>query len=475
VLDGSFDVAGKYLGTWRLTGDRHTVSVVNVSATSAATMRGDGLDREQSRPWWERLLLEAELGSHVNDPGDHPEPASSRSARDWVVDLVMFGYAVLAAGATAVNDRNQFGTAMLVINSALAAVACVSLWSRKRHPLGVAWLTVALSTLSSASVHAAQVAIFSTGIHARPRRAVEATIGAIAATAVNCAIYTGAHGHDVFSWNFFLRWSANTIAAFAFGSFIRVRRQLVISLQDRARRAESEQQLRVREAQLAERTRIAREMHDVLAHRISLLSVHAGALEFNPDASRQEFAQGLSVIRSSARAAQQELREVIGVLRTDPDGETVDPPQPTIADLEQLIAECRHAAMNVTVIDELADRPLPVLVGRTVYRVVQEGLTNIRKHAPTQPVSISIAGSPGAGVEVDVVNRPTVGHSPSQTEPPPEHVGSGTGLIGLAERVALAGGTLEHQPRNDGGFRLTAKIPWTIAGDDPITGSGVES
>ncbi len=100
-----------------------------------------------------------------------------------------------------------------------------------------------------------------------------------------------------------------TVAVVLFGLYVRARRELVLSLQERARRAEDEQQLRVREAQLAERARIAREMHDVLAHRISLLSVHAGALEFNPDASPEEIARAAAVIRISAREAQEELRE----------------------------------------------------------------------------------------------------------------------------------------------------------------------
>jgi signal transduction histidine kinase len=236
----------------------------------------------------------------------------------------------------------------------------------------------------------------------------------------------------------------------------------VVSLQETTRRVRSEQRLRVREAQLAERARIAREMHDVLAHRISLLSVHAGALEFNPDPSREELVQGLGVIRSSAHAAQEELREVLGVLRTDPGTAEVDPPQPTITDLDRLIAESRRAGMHLTLLDQAApDRTPPLLASRTVYRVVQEGLTNARKHAPGDTVSISISGEPGGLLEVKVINRPN-GASPPQTSParPGEPVGAGNGLVGLAERVALAGGTLDHRSRLDGGFELVASVPW---------------
>ena len=204
------------------------------------------------------------------------------------------------------------------------------------------------------------------------------------------------------------------------------------------------------EARQAERTRIAREMHDVLAHRISLLAVHAGALEFNPDASPEEIARAAAVIRESARAAQEELREVIGVLRTDPaapassETEPLEPPQPTLEDLAPLIEESRAAGMQVRLATALDPVALPPILGRTVYRVVQEGLTNVRKHAPEHVVTIAVVGGHHGGVRVSVTNQPAVGRADEC--PAPEHIGSGTGLVGLGERVALLGGTLESRP-----------------------------
>ena len=131
-----------------------------------------------------------------------------------------------------------------------------------------------------------------------------------------------------------------TLAVLAWGMFVRARRQLIVSLRDRAERAEAEQQLRVAQARQLERTRIAREMHDVLAHRISLLSLHAGALEFRPDAPPEEVARAAGVIRASAHDALQDLREVIGVLRAETTGEAThrSRPQPTLADLPALVA-----------------------------------------------------------------------------------------------------------------------------------------
>ena len=129
-------------------------------------------------------------------------------------------------------------------------------------------------------------------------------------------------------------------------------------------------------------------MHDVLAHRLSLLSVHAGALEFRPDAPPEEIAEAAGVIRANAREALQELREVIGVLRADADG--VVPPQPTLDAIPSLIEESRAAGMKVRAQVDAAGGD--VLLGRTAYRVVQEGLTNARKHAPAAAVEVTVAG-----------------------------------------------------------------------------------
>jgi signal transduction histidine kinase len=237
------------------------------------------------------------------------------------------------------------------------------------------------------------------------------------------------------------------------GLFVRVRRELVASLHERATRVESEQRLRVEQARDAERRRIAREMHDVLAHRVSLLSVHAGALEFRPDAPPEEIAEAAGVIRASARAALQELREVIGVLRESEDG--AEPPQPTLADVPALVEESRAAGMRVDC-GIAVERELPDALGRTVYRVVQEGLTNARKHAPNAAVSVTVSGE--GPLAVEVVSRRAVGVAAGVPEP--GLPGAGTGLVGLAERVELAGGSLRHGPGPGGDFVLRAELPW---------------
>jgi signal transduction histidine kinase len=238
------------------------------------------------------------------------------------------------------------------------------------------------------------------------------------------------------------------------GMLIRSRRQLVRSLQDRARQAEEGQRLRVEEARHLERERLAREMHDVLAHRISLLAVHAGALEFRPGASAEE-ARAAGVIRQCAYEAMEDLREVIGVLREEPGAADPERPQPTLTDLPGLIEQSRLAGATVTLDDRNGELPaVPARIGRHAYRIVQEGLTNARKHAAATHVRVTVAGAPGAELTIEVANPLPLTGADAQLP------GGGTGLIGLRERVGLVGGRLEHGCTPDGVFRLRAWLPW---------------
>ncbi|MPZ86268.1 MAG: sensor histidine kinase [Actinophytocola sp.] len=252
-------------------------------------------------------------------------------------------------------------------------------------------------------------------------------------------------------------------AAFVgWGALGAARTALIASLEERAHRAEAEQGRRVAEARAAERAKIAREMHDVLAHRLSLLATYAGALEYRPDHPPERLSQAAGVIRTSAHQALDELREVITILRDDPAGDHpgdqpdwVGRPVPALADLPELVEESRAVGTPVEVRDELADpATLPGQTGRTAYRVVQEALTNARKHAPGQPVCVALDGAPGARLEIEVRN-------PLPREPVGASVipGAGSGLVGLTERVRLAGGELDHHA-TPAEFRLHAWLPW---------------
>ncbi|MEZ0070806.1 signal transduction histidine kinase [Planotetraspora sp. GP83] len=247
------------------------------------------------------------------------------------------------------------------------------------------------------------------------------------------------------------------VAVTVWGMLARTRRELVRSLAERARRAEADQRLRAEEACRAERLGIAREMHDVLAHRLSLLAVHAGALEFNADATPGEVAEAAGVIRLSVRLALEELRTVISVLRdpAPPPPSDTGSPSGGGVDLGALVEESRRAGMRVELRDQgVRLSEVPDAVGRAAYRIVQEGLTNARKHAPGQPVTVLVSGTRGAELVVEVRN-------PLHSGPAAlAGTGAGAGLAGLAERASLAGGRLECRETADGGFRLAARLPW---------------
>ncbi|NED13427.1 histidine kinase [Streptomyces sp. SID9124] len=385
-------------------------------------------------------------------PGDRGR--SRRTVRDWAVDLTAFLCAAgigLATLATIEADPTTSDTFVLV-DSLVGAAACCALWFRRRWPVGLALALTVLSTVEPVAAGALLVALFSVAVH-RPFRPV-ALVGALALAVVPVQPYLRPDPNTSFL--------ASTIIGLllillvlSWGMVVRSRRQLVVSLRERARRAEAEAALRAEQAQRLAREDIAREMHDVLAHRLTLLSVHAGALEFRPDAPPPEVARAAGVIRDSAHEALQDLREIIGVLRSPRDGDTDgNRPQPTLATLDALIAESRQAGMKVTLDNRIADPDaVPAASGRTVYRIAQEALTNARKHAPGAEVTVTVTGGPGPGITAEVRN-------PAPTEPFARVPGSGQGLIGLTERATLAGGRLDHGPEPGGGFAVRAWLPW---------------
>jgi signal transduction histidine kinase len=387
-------------------------------------------------------------------PGNQGRTRSRRTVRDWVVDTFVFLAAALI-GALAADASAQAGNseAVILADQLLGAAACCALWVRRRAPVSLAASLVAVSAVAPAAGGALMLSLFSLAVH-RPFRPV-AVIGVLAM--VSGAVQAFLRPDPSVSF------LASTVAGVVlvllmvgWGMLVRARRQLVIALRERARRAEAEAALRAEQAQRLAREAIAREMHDVLAHRLTLLSVHAGALEFRPDAPPAEVGRAAGVIRDSAHEALQDLRQIIGVLRAPGDSDGPDRPQPTLATLEALVGESREAGMRVTLDNAVADPDaVPAATGRTAYRIAQEGLTNARKHAPGTDVTLCLSGGPGEGITVQVDNEAPAGEVPKVP-------GSGQGLIGLTERATLAGGRLEHGVRGDGGFRVRAWLPWSV-------------
>ncbi|MGN9758097.1 sensor histidine kinase [Streptomyces sp. SD31] len=390
------------------------------------------------------LIKEFEL-----DPERSGRPR--RTARDWVVDFSCFLLAVFIGLLTVDTVADEdIPIALAAVDQILGALACAAVWLRRRWPVGVATAMVLVCFVSNTAAGAGVVALFTLAVH-RPFRYV-AWVGGASVALVPLFYWLRPDPEITYGWTVLLGAMLNG-GVVGWGMLVRSKRQLMLSLRDRARRAETEARLRAEQAQRLAREAIAREMHDVLAHRLTLLSVHAGALEFRPDAPREEIARAAGVIRESAHEALQDLREIIGVLRAD-EPDDAGRPQPTLAALEALVTESREAGMKVT-LDQHVTEPaaVPASVGRTAYRIAQEGLTNARKHAPGTEVTVAVAGAPGEGLSVAVRNPAPEGEIP--------HVpGSGQGLIGLTERATLTGGRLEHGPVADGGFEVRAWLPW---------------
>ncbi|GGT07281.1 two-component sensor histidine kinase [Planobispora rosea] len=391
------------------------------------------------------------LPGGLRDAPPKERPRVRRSTRDWIVDTVIF---LLAAGigllaAVEIQGNLDLPKPVRIADQLIGVVSCASVWLRRRWPVGLALALVPVSLVSEVGGGAGVAALFTVAVH-RPFKHAALVAGLNMATV---PVYLVMRPDPELSFRAGLAVMILALLVVTiWGMLVRARRQLVVSLHERAERAETEAELRVEGARRLERERIAREMHDVLAHRLSLLSVHAGALEYRPDMPPDDVAKAAEVIRSGAHQALQDLREVIGVLRLGAEETVPDRPQPTLSDLTGLAEESRAAGMDVTLdLKVTGKEEVPARLGRNAYRIAQEGLTNARKHAAAAPVSMVVAGGPGDGLTVEIHNPMTEG----QAIP-----GSGTGLIGLTERAELMGGRLEYGRAPDGRFRLSAWLPW---------------
>ncbi|MEU8773772.1 histidine kinase [Streptomyces sp. NPDC048606] len=402
----------------------------------------------------------------------------TRTPRDWAADLalILFAACFAAVSSQSIPLPEDLGPAWRAADQAVGGLGCAALLLRRRWPVALAVVLLLAGSQAHYLTGPAMVAVFTVAA-TRPWRAT-AWVAALAFAPL-----------PVFLWQLpdmpedrvgpAATYFALLAGAVGWGLFRRSRRQLVTSLRARAELAETQARRDVREE-------IAREMHDVLGHRLSLLALHAGALEFNPGAPREDIARAAAVIRESAHLALDDLRQVIGVLREDPASAGAAPadaerPQPELADLERLVAETTAAGTAVDLTGPPRGQEPPLEVGRTAYRIVQEALTNVRKHAPDATARIRITGGPGDGLDIEVRNTRTtrtIARPNAQPAAPAAHAsaaaadaiaatGGGHGLIGLAERARLAGGDLTAGP--DGtDFRVHARLPWP----DPRPASG---
>jgi len=376
-------------------------------------------------------------------------PGDGRLADAGLVLLAVLLGGFFFADSLSTGDH---GPTFPYLDLGVGAAACAGLLLRRRWPVALALLLIPTLLVSASAMGATAIAIGAVGVYRSARAA--ALVLAVHVVTVTTLFALAAGGTREF-WIGLTVVLALDAAAVAMGLLIRSQRMLVQSLREQARQAEETQRLRAEEARHAERERIAREMHDVLAHRISLLAVHAGALQVRRSATEEERATA-EVIRQHAYAALEDLREVIRMVRSAGPDEG-DRPQPVLADIPALVEQSRRAGMRVELDGFDPSQAVPESIGRHGYRIVQEGLTNARKHAPGAPVRVALSTVDGdaPGLVVEVTNALPESSGAQHRLP-----GAGTGLIGLRERVEVVGGRLEHGPTPDGQYRLRAWLPW---------------
>lgn len=411
-----------------------------------------------------------------------PQPALTRWDHLWrfgaAIGIGMTFFALTAYDLeTSAGGAEHLSTQaedLLGIDILVGLVATPLVLLRRRWPVAIATILALLTVFSSAVGGAAILAAVSV---ATRRRWSEVLFVAIPTV-------IGAWGYDarlralppaepaaapLFNLAAVLAFAAMTYAVVvAVGVSISTRRDLLVSLRERAEAAEREQRVRaaaaerekyarMRQAREAERTRIAREMHDVLAHRISMIAMHAGALAYRDDLDSQTVRSSAGVIEQAARSALQELREVLGVLRENSESRPADPepPQPSLAEAAALVAETSESGSPATLTSSVDLAQIPMTISRAGYRILQEALTNARKHAPGAAIEVRLAGGPDRGLTITVANQPPARGATARPVP-----GAGVGLVGIQERTELLQGSLQHGPTGDGGFELTADLPW---------------
>lgn len=401
-----------------------------------------------------------------------------RSRGEWIADGLQFAVAILVwwfYGFLVTDSYPAIPDWYWPLDRVLGLLACLALWWARSYPVTVAVVVFVPATCAMSASFAALATVYRLGSHTRGLVAIGLTGVYLAAAAPYHAVFPVPE----VTWAWWLTVLALIhLLALCSGMLARSRRLTLERLRADAARDRELFRARIAGARRDERERVAREMHDVLAHRVSLVSVHAGALEYRLDATRgtddthpttggtgapndgpappssDEIREVVAVIRENAHLAVEELRQVLAVLRADrtadDDPIAQDHPQPRLTDLTRLVDDARRAGQPVTARLDVGSTDLPDAVQRTVFRVVQEGLTNARKHAPLAHVQLDVLADDD-GARVRLVNPLPVGVGAGEIP------GAGAGLTGLDERVRLDGGTFEHGVR-DGEFHLTARI-----------------
>jgi signal transduction histidine kinase len=413
-----------------------------VSRTTTSTTLIGTFDRVERPPMSVRLT---ELGSRV------------RRMNVWALDAVLatvflvlvLGGHFAASGNAGVDYRDPDAFSVM-----LSLAAAVPYYFRRHAPLAVLLISeaaVVVLTVRDYQTGAAPsvllVGVFTVAAWSSVRdRVIGVTAMALGLSIVAVSGIPGAVGADVV-FNVALY-----AAAYLFGSTMRNRRLYSEQLEERANALESERAEEAKRAVAEERLRIAQELHDVVAHSMGVIAVQAGVGAHVIDTDPDEAKKSLDAISRTSRSTLAEIRRMLGVLRDD-EGASYQP-APGLADLERLVQEVRGAGLQVDVRREGPRTELPPGVDFTAYRIVQEALTNVLKHAGRASASVVVGYEEGALLlEILDDGRGVNGHTAQ----------GGHGLMGMRERVGVYGGSFEAGPRTGGGFRVAVRLPFEEA------------
>src|SRR5262244_2409254 len=369
-----------------------------------------------------------------------------------LTDFGNLGYALLIVSGLVVAVRHQWPVPVF-LTAALASLVYYGL----DFPDGPGWLGlfVALYTLTAYGDGRRSLVIAGVGI------AVLAIVWLWLFAAADIKPGSGALG-----WVFF-RIGASVMSA-ALGESVRSRRVIAAEAQERAERAERTREEEARARVDAERLRIAREVHDTVAHAIAIINVQAGVTAHVLDKRPEQAREALQVIEQTSSRALREMRTILGVLR---DGNDDREPHPGLGQIDELTAKARDAGLDVTLEAASPAAPLPSAVGSAAYRILQESITNVIRHVG--PTRGTVALNPGIDVlEIRVTDegrRAAVGDDPADPHLPAQHrtgssAKSGRGILGMRERCQLLGGELDAKPTPCGGFEVTARLPLAPTG-----------
>ncbi|MFJ4280482.1 sensor histidine kinase [Streptomyces massasporeus] len=379
--------------------------------------------------------------------------ARHERVRDALLAVVLV---LVGAAATAAGDGGTGWHAPRPGGTAWMALACVPLVFRSRWPLPVVFasLAVDLAHLSvapdfSMTPAASLVALYS--LATRSSRRTAWVVG-ITASLLITAVYAVADSEPPLAGTSLLRFDL-AIAATALGDAVRTRRRHLAEAEARAERAERTREEEARRRVTEERVRIARELHDVVAHHITLVNAQAGVAHHLMRNDPDRAYEALAHIKDNSRAALDELRATVGLLRQPDDGPDSRAPIPGLADLDALVGGVRAGGLSVRVVPAGTPRPVAPTTELTAYRIVQEALTNTHKHASATRAEVVLDYGPGR-LRITVTDDGRPGACPGP--------GSGHGLIGMHERATAIGGTVTAGPLPEGGFQVVAELPLAL-------------